>query len=360
MKKIPWYLFASQLFLAALLVAGLVLAPSLVYADADYSGAGNWDETANWTGVTDASGIPGAADYVTITGGAAVIDMDANTWSYLVANSLLNGGTTGEYRTQSIRLGQFGTSILNVDIGDGNIWRTTNATLQYIGSQSGSNGTLNIYSGDIRIETGSLRIAEKAGSAGLINISGGANTRLIAARETSGVSMQVGTGGNGTFQIDSGKFRSRAGVTVGSNGLFRVLSSSVTEVSVGDESTVDGNWTQNAGGILEMGIDTSVTPIIIADKGGAGTFATFDAGSLLDVNFLGAPTPGTWTLMEVVNGAVTDNGLALAPSVASGWSFAVDNSGANGLLTATYAIPEPASLALLAIGGLLMLARRRK
>ncbi len=358
--KIPRNLLASQLVAVAVLAAGLVLAPSLVFADADYSGVGDWDESANWTGASGATGIPAAADYVTITGGGVVLDMDADTWSHFVANSLLTGGATGEYRLQHIRLGQFSDATLNFDIGDGNIVRTTKGNLQYAGSQSGSSGTMNIYSGDIRLEASPLDIAEKAGSTGLINVSGSSITRLIAAKEAGGVSMQVGTGGNGTFQIDSGKFRSRAGVTVGSNGLFRVLGSSVTEVAIGDESTLDGNWTQNAGGVLEMGIDSSVTPIVIADKGGSGTFATFDAGSLLDVSFLGAPTPGTWNLMEVVNGAITDNGLALTPSVASGWSFAVDNSGANGLLTATYVIPEPASLVLLAVGGLLMLARRRK
>lgn len=321
----------------------------------------SWEDPGNWSGdPTGVTGLPGGGDYVNISGdpGGEIINMDADTWQYFVDNSLLTGGSTGEYRTQTIRLAGSETSSLTVDIGDGNIWRTTNSTLQYIGSLSGSNGTMNILSGDIRIETSSFRIAEKAGSTGFLNIDGSANTRLIIHRESGGVSMQVGTGGGGTFQIDGGKFRTRAGVTVGSTGTFRVLGSDVTEVSIGDESTLDGNWTQNAGGILEFGIDTGVTPIVIADKGGAGTFATFDLGSLLVLDFLSAPVAGTWTLMEVENGLITDAGLSLAAGVDTGWSFNVDNSGPNGLLTATY-VPEPATMILLGFGSLALVRRKK-
>ncbi|MBP8604226.1 MAG: hypothetical protein KBI46_00105 [Phycisphaerae bacterium] len=344
----------------------LLMLQTVPAATVDFDGTAgdgtSWEDPGNWSGgPTGATGLPGSGDYVVISGdiGGETINMDAGTWQYFVDNSLLTGGSAGEYRTQSIRLGWTHTSTLNVDIGDGNIWRTTNSTLQGVGSASGSNGTWNIYSGDIRIESSSFRIAEKAGSAGLVNIAGSANTRLIIHRETGGVSMQVGTGGAGIFQIDSGKFRTRAGVTVGSNGLFRVLGSDVTEVSIGDESTLDGNWTQNAGGILEFGIDAGgVTPIVIADKGGSGTFAIFDDGSLLNLHFLDAPIAGTWTLMEVKNGFITDNGLMLAAGVDPGWSFSIDNSGPNGLLTAAY-VPEPAAATLLGFGSLILLRKRK-
>jgi hypothetical protein len=322
----------------------------------------SWEDPGNWSGgPTGATGLPGSSDYVVISGdvGGETIYMSPTTWQYFVDNSLLTGGSTGEYRTQSIRLGWTYESILNVDIGDGNVWRTTNSALQGIGSASGSNGTMNIYSGDIRIETSSFRIAEKAGSTGLLNISGGMNTRLIIARETGGVSMQVGTGGNGTFQIDGGKLRTRAGVIVGPNGRFRVSGSHVTEVSIGAESTINGNWTQNTGGRLEFGIDgEGVTPIVIADKDGSGAFAVFDEGAQLVLDFLDSPQAGTWTLMVVENGVITDNGLVLADGVSPGWSFQIDNTGVNGLLLATY-VPEPTSITILGIGALVFLRRKK-
>ena len=344
--------------------AALACAALALPAQADYNFVGggdgtSWEDVANWeSSGLPASVIPGGSDYLTITGGDINIDMDGDSWNYFVSNSLLTGGTTGEYRTQTIRLAQFGAATLNIDIGDGNIWRTTNSTLQYVGSQNSTNtGVMNIYSGDIRIETSSFRIAEKTGSTGLVNISGSASTRLIISRESGGVSMQVGTGGNGTFQIDGGKLRTRAGMTVGSTGTFRVLGSTVTEVEIGSEGSLDGNWTQNAGGILEIGIDAGgVTQINIADKGGSGTFANFDAGAILTISELVAPAPGTWTVMEVQNGTISDGGLSLLAG--PGWSYDVDNSGANGLLTVSY-VPEPATLALLGLGGLAIISRKR-
>jgi|GEM_PF-1277123 len=323
----------------------------------------SWEDPGNWSGgPTGATGLPGSSDYVVISGdiGGETVNMSPSTWQYFVDNNLLTGGSSGEYRTQTIRVGWTYESTLNVDIGDGSIWRTTNSTLQGIGSASGSNGTMNIYSGDIRIETGNFRIAEKSGSTGLLNISGGTNTRLIIARESSGVSMQVGTGGRGTFQIDGGKLRTRAGVVVGSNGRFRVLGSRVTEVSIGAESTINGSWTQNAGGILEFGIDeVGVTPIVIADKDGSGTFAIFDEGALLVLDFLNSPQAGTWTLMIAENGEITDNGLMLADGVDLRWSFHIDNSGVNGLLTATY-VPEPTSMTLLGLGSMALLRKKER
>ena len=105
-----------------------------------------------------------------------------------------------------------------------------------------------------------------------------------------------------------------------------------------------------------------MTSIFVADQGHTDpVYAQFDAGSILDLSFSGiAPTPGTWTLMEVENGLITDDGLGLSGTTDSNWSFNVDNTGANGLLTATY-VPEPGTMVLLAGGlGMLSLFRRRR
>lgn len=344
--------------MAAGLVLAMIIAPT--FGDADYSGVGTWHTATNWTGASGSTGLPNASDAVTISGAASVIDMNADTWQHLVDNALLTAGGSGEYRTESIRLASVGTSTLNVDIGDGNIWRNTNSRLQFVGSASGSSGIMNINSGDIRIETSSFRIAEKAGSTGLLSIDGSSNTRLIIHRESGGVSLQIGTGGDGTLDMVKGKLRTRAGAILGANGTLIVNGSAVTEISIGDESSIDGNWVHNAGGLLDIGIDTGgLTPIVVADKGGAGTFATLDSGALLDVGFLDGAQNGTWTVLEIENGDITDNGLAFAAGVDTNiWSFAVDNSGANGVLTVT-AIPEPATIALIGMFGTGLFVARR-
>lgn len=350
----------KHLAIATCVVGGLLAVANSTWADANYSGTGDWSTVANWSGATGPTGLPGSSDNVTLTGGP-VVTMSAASWQDFVDNSLLTSGSSGEYRTAQLRVAPSGTATLNLDIGDGNIYRPTTVSTYLIGSASGSDGTVNIYSGDIRFDSSKLYIGEKSGSTGLLNISGNANTRLILGKESGGVSLWVGTGGTGTFQIDGGKFRTRAGAIVGSSGIFSVLGSSVTEVEIGSESTIDGNWTQNAGGILNIGIDSGgVTQINVADKGGSGTFATFDNGSLLDVGFLGSPVAGTWTVMEVQNGAITDNGLGFAAGVDSGWSFDIDNTGANGILNVTYVVPEPTTFALagLGIAGLLIFRRK--
>jgi hypothetical protein len=114
-----------------------------------------------------------------------------------------------------------------------------------------------------------------------------------------------------------------------------------------------------------MAIDsTGVTSIFIDDKDSATTdpYAQFLDGAILDMSFSGTPAVGgTWTLMELENNDIEDLGLELASGdAAAGWSFNVDNTGANGLLTATYVIPEPATLGMIAaMGGGILFIRRR-
>ena len=130
-----------------------------------------------------------------------------------------------------------------------------------------------------------------------------------------------------------------------------MLGSVISEISIATiTGDTDGTWVQNAGSTLKLGVDVGgVRKILIKDSATAttGTSATFASGSLLDVGYYnggwGAGSGGgTWTVMEVENGEIIDNGIAFAAGVnTSIWSFSIDNSGANGLLkvTATGAVP---------------------
>jgi hypothetical protein len=151
--------------------------------------------------------------------------------------------------------------------------------------------------------------------------------------------MRIGPAGNGALEITGGRLTTRRGVIVGPNGTFSVLGSGSMEIGIGSYATLDGSWVQEAGGVFKAGIDAGgITPTFI-DAAGGSTKATFESGAILDIDFLdGFSSAGTWTVMEVENGTIIDNGLALAPTVdASVWSFTVDNSGPNGILSVTAA-----------------------
>ena len=322
----------------------------LSMADAVYTSGvtGNWEVSGNWTGATGATGIPGSADTVIINGTDTNVTFDGSSWQYLVDNSLLTSGTTGEYRYNLYRQGTgAGTNTVTFDYGNANTMRTTNSSAQLVGSSSGSNNTLNHVSGNTIFETNTFHIGEKSGSTGSLNITGGT---LTIQRESAGNSLNVGVAGTGGLQISGGSFLTRAGATIGENGTFSVQGSGVTEIGIGGSGSVDGRWIQSSGGLLDIGVDAGgLTKILVHDEGGSGTSATFESGSLLGVEYLsGFSGLGTWTVLEVEGGTITDNGLAFAGGVDTGiWSFNIDNSGANGILTVT-AIPEPGTFAMLA------------
>ncbi|MDA7877621.1 PEP-CTERM sorting domain-containing protein, partial [Akkermansiaceae bacterium] len=205
---------------------------------------------------------------------------------------------------------------------------------------------------------------------GTMNVSGGS---LTISRGVGGASLAVGSGGVGNFTLSGNAiFQSRNVVTVGmsgtGSGTFNVIGSSVGggptagTIGIGTAGTTDGIWNQGANGTLNMTIDASgVSTLFIDDKAQGDVAANFALGSLLGLDFNVAPYDGSFTLMEVENGDVTDSGLALTGSTDPNWSFAVDNSGANGLLIGTYlSVPEPGSISLLfASLGTLLVRRRR-
>ncbi|MCX6854757.1 MAG: hypothetical protein NTV80_07610, partial [Verrucomicrobia bacterium] len=204
-----------------------------------------------------------------------------------------------------------------------------------------------------------LEIGRTAGGNGLYYLSGGS---LKVSRGLNGYSLYLGgnktatAAGTGALEITGGSFSTRSSVklgdgTVAGTGMFTVLGSVISEISIAKVTgDTDGTWVQNAGSTLKVGIDIAgVRKIFIKDSSTAttGTSATFAAGSLLDVGYYnggwGAGSGGgTWTVMEVENGDIINNGLAFSPGVnTSIWSFSIDNSGANGLLkvTATGTVP---------------------
>jgi hypothetical protein len=293
---------------------------------------GKWETSGSW----DTGTVPASLDQIIISGSSAgkTVTMDADSWQYLQDNGLQYSAS--EYRTYKLGLAETGAATLNVDIGDGNTWKATEAGTYYVGSSSGSAGTLNVISGDVVLEASSLQVGQYAGSVGAIHVTG-ANAYFSAARASGETSMLLGAGGTGTFYIEGGTFETRMGVTVGASGTFEVAGSGVASIGIGSRSSLDGNWVQNSGGTLNIGIDSGgVTPIFVddVDDDGAGGDVFFESGALLDVHFLEDAENGSWDVMQW-EGTLTNNGLGFASNVdANAWSLSwVDTDATNGVDT---------------------------
>lgn len=259
-----------------------------------------------------------------------------------------------------------GGATLNVTAGSHSDDRAGNTIRTFIGN--GSTGTVNMSGSSIWNIGHILVVGSGNGGNGTFNLSGG---ELNVSRDSNALagapvksSLSIGTGNaTGLMNITGGRLITRAGVEVNTGGTFQVVGTGASEIGIGSSGSLDGYWFHNSGGILRMDIGAAgVTKILIDEvDGDAGQFVTFADGAILDLGFTGIPeTGGTWTLMELENADMVDNGLELAAGdEAAGWSFNIDNSGTNALLTATF-VPEPSSAVLLGIGGLALICRRRK
>jgi hypothetical protein len=304
--------------------AGVLLMGVATVQAAEYINAagGDWETAENW----DTGLVPTNGAVVTIAGssiGQSVV-LDADSWSYLTNNALNYSAT--EYRTSTFTLAGSETASLDVDIGAGNTWKATTSGTYYVGSADGSDGILNVLSGNVVLEASIMQIAQSAGSIGQINVMG-ADASYTAARASGTTSLSVGPAGKGTFYIDAGTFTSRMGVSVGTNGTFEVAGSAVSSIGVGSYSSLNGDWQQASNGVLKVGIDAGgLTPILIDDVSFDGpdgfVSATFEDGALLEPYFVDGVQTGKWTVMTV-DGSITDSGLVLDNGGDENWSLNV-------------------------------------
>lgn len=305
-------------------------------ADNEYSTAANWDDNLS----------PSGADNSTQDiNGAFTVERSVDSTS---GRTFIKGGAT-----------------MNIIGGSHDDQRSGANIFNFLGDSSA--GMVNQSGGEYRIGHG-LRVGVGGAPDGAYNLTGGSldiyrgsNSKIESDNPGGRPSLEVGdTTGSGLFEISGGSLQTRAGVHIGPTGVFSVVGSTPTGISIGPSGSGDGSWIQH--GMLKAAIDAGgVTPILIDDFDDAGgVVGEFKAGSLLDLSFDGvAPFAGTWTLMEIENTDIVDGGLALSDVTASGWNFSIDNSGANGLLTATYGVPEPASTMILVMAALAIGPRRR-
>lgn len=190
----------------------------------------------------------------------------------------------------------------------------------------GGHGKVSQQGGKVTLN--SLQVALDPGSKGTYRLDGGELVITRGVRNTIG-SIEIGTlGGTGKFDITGGSLTTRRGVTLGRDGgvgEFSVHGSSPSSIAIGSHKTRDGFWVQHAGSTLRALVDhQGLTPIFIdnidEDDTGNGD-VTFQRDALLEVDFLGAPSTGSWDVMRW-EGDLTDHGLRFTDQVDRRiWSF---------------------------------------
>ncbi|MGJ8695584.1 MAG: hypothetical protein ACSHYF_04655 [Verrucomicrobiaceae bacterium] len=305
----------------------------------EYSTAANWDDNSapssgSTQDINSAVTVDRTVDSTagrTFISGGAVVNIGSGTHS---------DNTSGAGIRNFLGRGSDGT--VNQSGGDYNIGHM----LSIGGGGASGNGIYNLTGGTLNLSRGSDSIID------------GSNPHGRPSLEVS----DEENAGSGLFEISGGSLITRFAAGVGSTGTFSVVGSAST-IDIGNLTNGSGDWLQQAGGTIKATVDLGgLTPIRINDLAASGSvLAEFKSGALLEMDFNVTPYPGSWTVLQAEGTDILDGGLALTGSTPAGWSFNVDNSGANGLLIATY-VPEPSAFTLLSLslGSLIMLRRRAK
>ena len=295
---------------------------SLSFGD-DVTWTGNvdnaWENGLNWDNNTG----PADTDYVFISSGTVNFSSSSGTSASL--RGFRHTGGTLNISGGTLEVANLASAYSNFDstVDQTGGFATVNAI--QIGSANGTNASYVLSAGELRI-----------------------------ARAKNGHSLYIGgnrsgtNAGVGSLTLSGGSFSTRSSVKLGhataaGTGSFTVMGTQPSSIGIGGANDdIDGAWHQHSGSSLIVRFDIGgCTPIFIHDNTGtSSTAANFASGSILDVGHLvgSGAGGGTWTVMEVENGDVVDNGLAFAAGVdTSVWSFSVDNSGANGKLLVTAA-----------------------
>ena len=274
-----------------------------------------------------ASALP-AVSALTV-GDGAVLDM--KSYSLNLPGVVLDGGTLDG-------AGWFTSN--NYDLRDG----TVNVTLMGgNGLTKSTSGTVTLrggylYSGTTRVNGGTLRLA---GSGPLAS-----STIDVAQTATFDVS------GLTSYALALGQTLKGGGTVLG-NVLVRGRTSpgsSAGVLTVGDITYADGSMLE-----IELGGTARGTQYDVLDADGAVTLQT---GSRLRVLFLGAFTPADGDTFDVLDFAsLTGTFTTLnLPALDPGLTWDTGRLYADGVLEV---VPEPATLALVALGALAVIRRRR-
>lgn len=189
-------------------------------------------------------------------------------------------------------------------------------------------------------------------SGGTLNLTG-TNTYTGNTAVTSGTLLLMGSyTGGGTFSVGTG-------ATLGGTGS---TTSGVTVASGGTLAPGDALGTLSVGsatiaGTLQIALNDASTPNV-DELMDSGSLDISDPGSAVNFNVTGTPSQSAYIFATY--GSLTGT-FGTATGVPSGYTIDYNYQGKNDIaLVSSSAVPEPASLGLLALGALGMIPRRRR
>jgi len=295
-------------------------------------------------------------------------DITDNTDITLNGDLTVNASSTGTF------------TLGGVISGIGALTKTNTGTLELTGDSN--------YTGNTNVTTGTLALSH----ASLNNIISSSSIIDVATGATLDVSALGG--GSGGLALAAGQTISGSGtvsgdLTIGNGAVLSPGNSPGTLTEIGDVTWADGGtylWEINDSGgskggdpgwdwlsitgTLELGslgaggfaIDIdSLAGAIAGDSAGFDTFTIdgYESPFDVDYSFVIATASGGINGFNADNFNLDFSGFsALNPE--AGWHWEIIQDGANDLVLQAYAVPEPSSTALLGLGGLALMLRRKR
>lgn len=351
----------------------------------------------------------GGVGSLTVSGAGATFNHGAGTFAIGNGNAgtlTVSNGAVANVTHLSLAEGNAtSTGVLNIT------GATVTTSQNFYGAYFGT-GTTNINAGGSLNVSRFVSLSQIGGSNGTINING-ANARMTLSSNFVNVSgLRLGYGGNGTLNVSNGGTLTVAPGTVNhvtfnsgdlttGNGTLNLLSGGTVDLA-GTSSLLKGTGTGTAtfnftggtlknavsiavpvnqqGGTFTAGSSTSAigTTTLTAGYtlGPAGTLQVDLAGSggVAGTDFdyyaiTGAANLNGYVALLTANGftptigqtfnVLTAGTVDITGATAGGWGLSVISGGNGQILQATY-VPEPAALALVGLGAMAGLRRRRR